>query len=120
MRRFSTGATRESDHDKFDYEAFLSPAALEAFGAYMHAHRIQADGTLRDGDNWQKGIPRSAYMKSLMRHVLDLWSLHRGHVPARMRREMPKASLEAMLRAAACGAWFNVQGYLHELLKGAR
>lgn len=105
MRTFETGATRDSDAAKLDYEGFLSPLAMEAFAAYMHKHRIQPDGSLRDSDNWQKGIPLDAYMKSGWRHFFDWWKHHRG-VPAN------ENSVEAM-----CALLFNVQGYLHEYLK---
>lgn len=106
MRVFETGATRDTDETKPDYEGFLSPAVIESFGRYMTAHRVQADGKLRDSDNWQKGIPRDAYMKSLIRHVLDLWKLHRGLGAGAVNIE------------EACNAiLFNVQGYQHEYLK---
>lgn len=108
MRQFDTGATRDTDQGKLDFEAFLSPLVLEAFGRYMHQHRIQPDGSLRDGDNWQKGIPLTAYMKSLWRHFFDLWKLHR------------KLPCSASVEEAACAALFNVMGYLHETLKASR
>lgn len=105
MRQFETGATRDSDIAKFDYEGFLSPLVLERFGAYMHKHRIQVDGSLRDSDNWQKGIPLDAYLKSGWRHFHDWWMQHRG--------QPGKDTLEDSL----CALLFNVQGYLHETLK---
>lgn len=104
MREFETGATRDSEENKFDYEGFLSPAVLETFGDYMHTHRKQADGKLRDSDNWQKGIPLTAYMKSMWRHFMDLWKAHRG-LPAPPKKE------------SLCALLFNVMGYLHEELK---
>lgn len=105
MRTFDTGATRDGDTDKYDYEGFLSPLVLERFAAYMHQHRLQADGQLRDSDNWQKGIPLAAYMKSCWRHFLDLWMLHRGH------------ARPVTVEDACCALMFNVQGYLHETLR---
>lgn len=104
MRTFETGATRDTDTDKIDPEGFLSPLVIERFCRYMHKHRIQADGTLRASDNWVKGIPRDAYMKSLWRHLLDLWLEHRGH-PSRDGIE-----------DALCAILFNAQGYLLEVL----
>ncbi len=104
MRTFNTGATRDSDETKPDYEGFLSPLVIVRFGVYMNKHRVQADGGLRDSDNWQKGIPTDAYMKSAWRHFLDVWLAHRlGAGPG--------------LEDALCALLFNVQGYLHELLK---
>jgi len=106
LRKFDTGATRDTDANKHDYEGFLSPLVIEAFGRYMTKHRVQSDGTLRDSDNWQKGIPRDVYMKSAWRHFLDWWKEHRG-----------LGSREGM-EDALCGVLFNVMGYLHESLKG--
>lgn len=54
MRSFESGATRDSDESKHDYDGFLSYPALVAYGAYMHMHRLQEDGKLRDSDNWQR------------------------------------------------------------------
>src|ERR1022692_3756819 len=79
VRQFSTGATRDAEGDKFDYEAFLSPLVLQRYAAYMHKHRKQSDGKLRDGDNWAKGIPKDAYIKSAWRHFMDWWLQHRGY-----------------------------------------
>lgn len=105
FRTFETGATRDADTNKHDYEGFLSPLVLERYGAYMHQHRRQPNGELRDSDNWQKGIPLAQYIKSHWRHSLDWWKLHRGY--------MAQASLEDTL----CAVIFNAMGYLHEVLK---
>lgn len=104
VRQFESGATRDTEEGKLDYEGFLSPIALGRFAQYMHKHRVQSDGSLRDSDNWQKGIPLDAYMKSMWRHFHDVWTLHRGYG-------------EGELEEALCALWFNVQGYLHERLK---
>jgi len=71
VRKFETGATRSTDNNKFDYEGFLSPLVIEEFGRFMHKHRIQANGNLRDSDNWQKGITPESYMKSGWRHFFS-------------------------------------------------
>jgi hypothetical protein len=68
VRTFSTGATRDTDEGKLDFEGFLSPTVLKAFAEYMHEKRKMPDGSLRDSDNWQRGIPVDAYMKSMWRH----------------------------------------------------
>ena len=54
MRTFDTGATRDSDNDKLDYEGFLSPLVLRRYAEYLHKHRKQSDGKIRTSDNWQK------------------------------------------------------------------
>lgn len=105
MREFSTGATRDKEDGKLDYEGFLHPWVIDCFAEYMHKHRIQADGELRASDNWQKGIPRSAYMKSAWRHFIDVWKHHRG-IDGR----------EGM-KTAICATMFNLQGMLFEIIK---
>ena len=74
---------------------------------YMHEHRKQSDGTLRDSDNWQKGIPRSAYRKSLIRHVIDLWTL------LRIVGDDDVASWKTV-DDLLCAIIFNAMGLLHE------
>lgn len=103
IRTFETGATRDIDKDKYDYEGFLSPLVLERYAEYMHKNRVQSNGTLRDSDNWQKGIPLSQYMKSLTRHFMEFWKAHR----------IGKGNREELL----CAIMFNTMGYLFELLK---
>ena len=113
IRKFDTGATRDTDAGKLDFEGFLSPAVLEMYAEYMNRNRYLADGSLRDSDNWQKGIPRTTYMKSLWRHFFDAWKVHRG-LEAKDRSTGKIITLEDAL----CGVLFNAMGYLHELLKG--
>ena len=108
MRKFDTGATRNIEEGKIDYEGFLSPIVLEAFGKYMDFHRVQADGTVRDSDNWQKLFGEKHYdvcVKSLLRHVMDLWLFHRGF----KGRETKEAALGGIL--------FNAMAYWYKLLK---
>ena len=107
MRQFETGATRDDDTEKLDFEGFISPAAMLLFAQYMREHRVQADGSLRDSDNWQKGMPRRQYMKSLIRHVWELW---------RIWRVVPEA--EDKLVELLCAILFNVQGFLFEITMG--
>jgi hypothetical protein len=103
-RVFETGAMRDSDKDKLDFEAFLSPLVVEEYAKYLHKHRSMPDGTMRDGDNWQKGMDRSVYMKSAWRHFFAVWKKHRSAA-----QEDPTEDLCALL--------FNVMGYLFEVLK---
>ena len=111
MRHFGTGATRDQDTSKPDYEGFNHPLVEKAFGAYMTTHRIQPDGSVRASDNWQLGIPVDAYMKSLLRHVYDLWLHHRG---------CADEAVDADLVSVLCAIRFNVNGYLLEVLKARR
>lgn len=105
VREFSTGANRDVDTGKLDFEGFLSPLVMEEFARYMHKNRHLRDGTIRDSDNWQKGIPLDVYMKSAWRHFFTWWAQHRAGA------DVP-VTVEHL-----CALLFNVQGYLHELLK---
>lgn len=106
VRQFETGATRDTDSGKLDYEAFFSPAVMERYAEFMHKNRFQRNGKLRDGDNWQKGIPRQAYMKSLIRHVMELWLLWRDNDSGGHCRE-----------EVLCAIMFNAMGNLFEILR---
>lgn len=105
VRSFTSGATRSSDAGKLDYEGFLSPLVLERFAQYMNANRVQPDGTIRASDNWQKGLPRHQTLKSLLRHVMDVWLIMRG-------------ARAGNLESALCAVIFNAQAILHEILIG--
>ena len=107
IRKFDTGATRDVDINKPDYEGFLSPLVIEEFGRYMHKHRMQNDGTLRSSDNWTKGIPKDAYIKSGYRHFMDWWLIHRNF----------KEKSREDIKEALCALMFNTMGYLFEVLK---
>lgn len=115
MRKFETGATRDSDVGKYDYEAFFHPVVIEAVGRYMHKHRIQPDGSLRDGDNWQNGFGDNhcdVCIKSLWRHFLDFWYLHRGY-----KRIDSKTGEEVTQEEAGCAMLFNIMAYLWKILE---
>jgi hypothetical protein len=107
MRHFETGATRDDEDGKYDYEGFISPLVEKRFAAYMHQHRLQADGKMRSSDNWQKGIDPDAYIKSAARHFMD-WRLHHDGFP----REANES-----LEDALCALMFNTMGYLFEVLR---
>lgn len=110
MRDFGNGAIRTNDTGRPDYEGYLSPLALEAFGEYMLKHQTCADGTQRNSDNWQKGMTKESYMKGLLRHAFHLWARLRGW-PVRDPGAAPNVIEDC------CAAWFNIQGMLHELCK---
>lgn len=105
IRVFATGANRNTDKGKLDFEGFLSPLVIQRFAEYMHRNRFLENGDFRDSDNWQKGIPKDAYMKSGWRHFFDWWQEHRN-IKSREGVE-----------EALCGLMFNCMGYLHEYLK---
>lgn len=107
-RLFDTGATRDTDDNKLDYEGFISPVVLEAYAKYMHECRLKnipPGQELRSSDNWQKGIPKEQYIKSLIRHVFEAWKQWRTG----KTRPIPRHVL--------CAIMFNVMGYLFEDIK---
>lgn len=111
MRKFASGATRDADTDKLDFEGFDSPLVNKRFAQYMHLHRKQADGTMRGADNWQAGIPKEAYAKSLIRHMEDL-KLHWDG--------FPDEAVDGDMESVLCAVLFNCKGLLFEMLKEKR
>lgn len=107
IRTFDSGATRDTDKGKLDYEAALSPIVLERYLQYLQKHTVQSDGNIRPFDNWQRGIPRVEYIKSKWRHFMVWWLIHRGCVKDE----------NDLLEDSICADLFNTMGYLYELLK---
>ena len=108
IRKFASGATRDTSQDKLDYEGFLSPIVIEKYAEYMHKNRVQSDGSLRDSDNWQKHFGENHFavcMKSLYRHFIDMWKIHRK-LPAR-----------GDITEAMMGILFNVIAYADKYYK---
>jgi hypothetical protein len=106
MRVFNSGATRDDNIGKLDYVRGLSAQVQQRYLEYLSAHRKQKDGSLRDFDNWKKGIDADAYRESLLRHAHDAERASMGlPVP-------DDASLQDLL----CSVLFNASGWLFELL----
>ncbi|MCP1937364.1 MULTISPECIES: hypothetical protein [Bradyrhizobium] len=112
-RTFKTGATRDSDDSKLDYEGFLSPLVLERYAQHMHAARKMPDGTVRESDNWARGIGRGVYMKSLWRHFMGVWKNYRG-LP--VTEVVGGVTVVKDLETELCALIFNASGMLHEVL----
>jgi len=108
MRTFESGATRDTDQGKLNYAGFLSPEVIERYALYLHKHRIQADGKVRDADNWKKGIPKKVYIESMFRHFMDVWKEYEG------------LQSRDGLQDGLCGLLFNTMGYLFEDIKEQR
>lgn len=104
IRTFATGATRDTDTNKLDFDGFLCPLVLERYAEYMHANRKMADGSMRGSDNWKSGIPQDVYRKSGWRHFFSFWK----HC---LSGNKPLAIVDA------CGILFNIMGWMHEELK---
>lgn len=112
LEQFESGATRNLSKEKFDYEGFLHPVVLHEFGRFMHENRFQKDGSVRASDNWQEGIPFDNYMKSLLRHVFELWYFHRTGIAPFDKDRGVYFTRKNLLTAIM----FNTMGYLKELL----
>lgn len=113
MRNFDSGATRNNVEGRLNYVKALSPIVLERYVQYLNAHREQADGTMRDFDNWKKGIPIDVYLEGLGRHFIAVWQLAQGF-PAEDNKG--PVTLEDTL----CAIIFNASGWLHEIIKEER
>jgi hypothetical protein len=114
-QQFATGATRSAADHKIDFEGHISPEVLTIYGDYMRRHRInRRTGETRASDNWQRGIPLPAYMKSLVRHMTDLWRVWRG----RTVEDPDSPDGDAFtLGDLLCAIIFNAMGMLYELQK---
>lgn len=112
-RVFKTGANRNSDEGKLDYEAFNHPLVDWYYAQYMHSHRKLEDGTLRDGDNWQKGFPPDVIQKSLARHYKDYHLVTHGI-------KVIEGGKEHDIKDILCGIIFNCKAHLLELLKDTK
>ena len=110
IRKFDTGATRDTVEGKLDYVKALSPIVLRRYVQYLDKHRVQSDGNMRDFDNWKKGIPLETYHSSKGRHFMATWLLAEGYEVSDNHGPVDEED-------ALCGELFNVMGRLHEILK---
>ena len=113
IRKFETGATRDSNENKLEYARFNSPIVMKRFAEYMNLHRKQSDGNLREGDNWQNLFGdkhEDVCMDSLLRHVMDVWLINKGF----------KNEAREDLESALCAIMFNVNAWLFKILLDKR
>jgi hypothetical protein len=112
-RVFETGATRDANDNKLQYEGFLNPLVTKRFAQYMHKNRHMKDGSLRDPDNWQNLFGEKHFqvcIESLTRHVEDLKLHHRGYSDEAVEE----------LEDSICGILFNAKAYLLKILLDKR
>ena len=110
IRKFDTGATRDTVEGKLDYVKALCPLVLRRYVQYLDKHRLQPDGSMRDFNNWKKGIPRETYHSSKGRHFFADWLLEEGY-------EVSDNHGSVSEEDALCGELFNTMGKLREILK---
>lgn len=134
MRTFRTGATRDTEHGKLDYEGFINPLCDYSFAQYMHRFRHQPDGTYRDSDNWQKGFAPGVALKSLVRHVEDVKLISRGYYVYEHRdgkfaervvrlepfETVPKNHILITIEDALNGVRFNCEAMKLDILCGKK
>lgn len=107
MRKFSTGAIRDDDENKINYEKGLSPIVLQCYGEFMRRHNAQVDGGHRDEGNWKKGFTRQSYMESKWRHFMKTWLLHDEF--------LFDPGYDKILESL-CAEMFNTMGMMHVIL----
>lgn len=110
IHQFESGATRSVETDRPCYRKALSPIVLQYYVAYINKHRKQADGSMRDWDNWKSGIPKDRSLEGLGRHDMSVWLLMQGF-PAYDNNG------PVTLKDSLCGIIFNSTSLLHEILK---
>lgn len=64
MRKFNTGAVRDSEEGKVDFVETISFTAHERYARYMTGKKAKYGV-----GNFKKGIPIEAYEQSLLRHI---------------------------------------------------
>ena len=109
VRKFDSGATRDTSEGKLEYARFMSPIVLKRFSEYMDLHRKQTDGNLREPDNWQKLFGdkhEDVCMDSLYRHLMDVWLINKGF----------KSEAREDIESALCAILFNAQAWLFKVL----
>ncbi len=113
IRQFDTGANRDADQDKLDYEGFINPLVTKRFAEYMHKNRFLKNGDFRDSDNWQSLFGDKhldVCIKSMVRHMEDLKLHHRGYSEETTEK----------IEDSICGIIFNANAYLFKLLLDKR
>lgn len=110
IRTFDSGATRDTDGGKLDFTRALSPIVLERYVQYLDKHRKQPDGSVREFDNWKRGLPFRESFSSLGRHYNDLWKMIEGYLAV---DNHGPCNIDDTL----CAIIFNASTMLHERLR---
>lgn len=97
MRKFLTGAIRDSDDNKEDYTETISWLSFKRYAEYMTGKKKKYGA-----GNFKKGIPIESYEQSLMRHIQKYFA-----------NKYEGANLEPN-EDHLSAAWFNIQGIMYE------
>lgn len=128
MRKFISGAIRNEDSSRINYEKGLSPIVLRCYGEFMRRHNKCSDGSYRDEGNWKKGFTKQSYMESKFRHFMETWLLHDGFLDEDIKDELREelkhepTAIEIedryfeKLLESLCAEFFNTMGYMHVVL----
>lgn len=119
VRKFDTGAFRDTDSHKLQFTRSLSPIVLIRYVEFMREHNNTADGQ-RDEGNWKKGFTRKSYMESKFRHLIETWLIQDGlkeylDLDPKQLDNVDDLMLEELIESL-CAEFFNTQGFLHVLL----
>lgn len=101
MRKFNTGAIRDSEEGKEDYIETISWTAFKRYAEYMTSKKEKYGP-----GNFKKGIDEDSYERSLVRHLTKY--LINKHEKGQL--EPNEDHLSAMV--------FNIFGIMHEQQNG--
>ena len=107
IQTFDSGATRTSEDGRLSYVRGLSSVVLRRYLQYLAKHRKQADGSMREFDNWKQGIPMRRSFDGLGRHFFTLWLLMEG-------LDIYDDSGQEDIQDVLCAIMFNTMSMLHQ------
>jgi len=113
IQTFESGATRTSEDGRLSYVRGLSPVVLRRYLQYLAKHRKQADGSMREFDNWKQGIPMRRSFDGLGRHFFTLWLLMEG-------LDIYDDSGQEDIQDVLCAIMFNTMSMLYQELMQPR
>ena len=88
MRKFDNNAVRDVDNGKIKYYGFQHPLCDYSFGKYMLKHQKQANGEMRDADNWWGTWDTKVSLECMTRHLEDLKLIKAGYFVYKARTDI--------------------------------
>ena len=77
-RTFETGATRNGNKGKYEFDKYVNPINELSYAQYMKSHQV-INWEYRPWDNRQKGIPFDSLFESAYRHMQTLCLLYQWY-----------------------------------------